>query len=306
MILTVIQFFIKIGWKPLITSNDVSSKYPNEVKKVTDLMAHISTAQLEARNEDDDTDLPLVDREDRRLDENSYDFNPHSTYFEDENDPRRDHFDPTLDYTRQYDENHITNGKIDDSRTQVKYRRFQLANNMHRCCKTCWKYNPKTDKHCRFNFPYIECSENCTKHVTVLTDRDKRSRIRHKVKAARNIGNINSTYFNPLIPIAHGGNVDVGYIDNLAGAAEYSADYTSKVEAPDETRLANMFAKKLAKHKAEGGGVTDRERLRAVGYAVVASSQVGAVQACYMLLGLPLVIKSTTVLNVNPLPSKSK
>jgi hypothetical protein len=64
-----------------------------------------------------------------------------------------------------------------------------------------------------------------------------------------NNGYINGTYFNPIIPIAHGGNADIGYIDNLAGAAEYCADYTSKVEAPDETRFANMFAKELGRRK---------------------------------------------------------
>lgn len=176
---------------------------------------------------------------------------------------------------------------------------------MHRCCKTCWKYNRIGEKLCRFGFPNIENSLNHSKNVSVLTDRDKRSRIRHKVKPARNNGHINAMYFNPLIPIAHGGNVDIGYIDNVAGAAEYSADYSSKVGAPDKTRLTKMFAKKLAKHKEGGGYVTDRQRLQAVGNAIVSSSQVGAVQAMYMLLGLPLVISSTAVLNVNPLPSKT-
>lgn len=285
-------------------SEDVSSEDPEKVKKVTDLMAHISTAQLEKRSEGDNSDLPNDDREESRFNEESYDFNPHNTYFDDEIDPRRDQFDPTLNYTRVYDDSHVTNGQIIDSRTQTKYRRLQLANNMHRCCRTCWKYNRNGDKQCRFCFPYIENSLNNNRNVTVLTDRDKRSRIRHKVKPARNNGHMNATYFNPLIPIAHGGNVDIGYIDTVAGAAEYSADYSSKVEAPDETRLSKMFAKKLARYREYGEFVTDRQKLQAVGNAVVSSSQVGAVQACYMLLGLPLVISSTTVLNVNPLPSK--
>jgi hypothetical protein len=210
-----------------------------------------------------------------------------------------------LDYTRQLDPTHETNGKIADARTRIKYRRLQLANNMHRCCKTCWKYNFKGDQRCRFNFSYEETSDNHSNEVTVFTDRDKRSRIRHKVNAARNNSNINTTYFSTLIPIAHAGNVDIGYVDNVSGAAEYTCEYISKTEAPDEARLAKLIAKKLSKYREYGGPVTNRQRLQAVDNAVVSSILVGSVQACYMLLGLPLAISSTRVLNVNSLPSES-
>jgi hypothetical protein len=50
--------------------------------------------------------------------------------------------------------------------------------------------------------------------------------------------------------------------------------------------------------------LTDRLKLKAVGNAVIGSTKVGSVQACYFLLGLKFVTSSRQVLNVNPLHSK--
>jgi hypothetical protein len=96
---------------------------------------------------------------------------------------------------------------------------------------------------------------------------------------------------------AHQGNSDTQYISNTVGAGEYAASYSSKQEAPDSDLLQKLLAKKFAQLEAQDpptgeqdAAAPDRARLRAVGQAVLECSQVGSVQACYTLLGLPFVI----------------
>ena len=50
--------------------------------------------------------------------------------------------------------------------------------------------------------------------------------------------------------------------------------------------MANIYAKKINSIVDTSSVVTDRQRLYAVGSAILGSSPVGAVQACYTLLGL--------------------
>ncbi len=61
-----------------------------------------------------------------------------NNYFQDNNDPRRDSFNPDLDYSRS--------DVISSSETQSIYRRLQLANQMHRCCFTYFKYADKNGR----------------------------------------------------------------------------------------------------------------------------------------------------------------
>mmetsp|Transcript_16691 Transcript_16691/g.28000 ORF Transcript_16691/g.28000 Transcript_16691/m.28000 type:complete len:952 (-) Transcript_16691:144-2999(-) len=113
----------------------------------------------------------------------------------------------------------------------------------------------------------------------------------------RNNANINNTAFQPLLPIAHGGNHDIKYIDSPYGSAEYAASYVGKPESADFKILSKIIAKRLRSTPPN----TDRGRLRLVANALLNSSHVGTVQACYSLLNLDIVKSSVTVINVNPL-----
>ena len=68
--------------------------------------------------------------------------------------------------------------------------------------------------------------------------------------------------------------------------------------------MANIYAKKIKYTVDTSSVVTDRQRLYAVGSAILGSNPVGAVQACYTLLGLKIVKSSRTVINLNPLHRK--
>jgi hypothetical protein len=120
----------------------------------------------------------------------------------------------------------------------------------------------------------------------------------------RNNAFLNGTIVNPLLTIAHGGNHDIQYIGNTVGAAEYVASYASKAEEPDKKLMANIYAKKIAYIVETSAYATDRQRLYSVGTAILGSSPVGCVQACYVLLGLKIVKSSRNVVNVNPLHRK--
>ena len=67
-------------------------------------------------------------------------------YFDDAEDPRRLSFNPTFDYSRHAD------GTFSDPRVQNLYRNLQIANQLHSCCFTCFKYCLMT-KVCRFGYP---------------------------------------------------------------------------------------------------------------------------------------------------------
>ena len=117
---------------------------------------------------------------------------------------------------------------------------------------------------------------------------------------------------SPLVTCFHGGNHDIKFICNDVGAAEYAASYSGKQEAPDTTILQKLVAKKFATLRGQIDTSSaagdhrhaDRLRLKAVGNAMLESSQVGAVQACYVLLGLKFVEKDQTVEFINALERK--
>ena len=120
----------------------------------------------------------------------------------------------------------------------------------------------------------------------------------------RNNSNIHGTLQSPLLSIAHGGNHDIQYISNTVGAAEYVASYASKAEVPDKKLLANIYANKISYLLDNNSAVSDRQRLYAVGSAILGSSPVGSIQACCSLLGLKAVTSSRMVVNLNPLHRK--
>ena len=90
----------------------------------------------------------------------------------------------------------------------------------------------------------------------------------------RNNSNIHGTLQSPLLSIAHGGNHDIQYISNTVGAAEYVASYAKE---PDKKLLANIYAKKISYLLDNHSSVSDRQRLYAVGSAILGSSPVGSI-----------------------------
>ena len=228
--------------------------------------------------------------------ESNYEWSPSKDYFEDMLHPNREYFDSTWNFDRKL------NGEFADTRVHKQYRSLQIANQCHRCCFTCFKYCSKHDQVCRFGFPWL--SKDCTFGPIILKDRDKKSRVKINVLPQRNNAHINTTLFNPLLCLALGSNHDIQYIGNTVGAAEYVASYAAKSEAPDKKVMANIFNKKLKSLSSTVHTVTDRERLYSVGCAILSSSTVGSVQACYSLLGLKFVKSSRAVENVNSLHRK--
>ena len=232
----------------------------------------------------------------KMLDEMNFNWNPSRDYFSDEGHPSREPFHSAWNYFRDF------GGEFSDINVQRHYRRIQIANQFHRCCFTCFKYCFKHLEVCRFGFPWV--SSGCIFEPIIVKDRDKKSRIRIQVLPERNNANLNGTIFCPLLSIAHGGNHDVQYIGNSVGAAEYVASYASKAEEPDKKIMAKIYAKKIAYIVDSGSFVSDRQRLYSVGSAILSSSPVGSIQACYTLLGLKVVKSSRVVINLNPLHRK--
>ena len=243
--------------------------------------------------------------------EKDFDWKPPKNYFNDNSDPRRLRFDHKLDYSM------LPNGDFASVKVQTRYRQLQIANQLHECCFTCWKYNKFGDKTCRSHFPVQADTidgplgpltwnkgDSWKNECNIIKDRDTKSRVRARVLPQRNNAHINGTYTNVLLFCAHGGNVDCKYISNAFGAALYSADYASKNETADKKTIRNLWAKKMASASLLNGNPTDQQQLKYVGQAIAASNKIGTVQACYILLNLPLVISSRVVESVNPLLRK--
>jgi hypothetical protein len=173
---------------------------------------------------------------------------------------------------------------------------------MHRCCFTCFKYCKDANNICRFSFPWPKLLENsCTNEVTIVKDRDRKQRVRLRIIPERNNAHLNQTFQSPLLICAHGGNSDIQYIMNSHGAAEYSAGYASKAEAPDQKNLQSIFVKAISNLHENGYMITDRQRLNIAAKSVVGSTQVGSVQAIYFILNQKFVISSRQVININPI-----
>ena len=281
-----VHSLICISNKDGITNNSIESIDETERNKVIQYTTSILSANLVRSSSEIDRDFI----------EDQYNWCPPKDYFSDERHPCRSSFNSDWNYDRNSD------GVFADTNVRAQYRSLQIASQCHRCCFTCFKYCHKHEKICRFGYPWV--SQDCLFGPIIVKNRDKRSRIKISVLPQRNNAYVNCTLFDPLLTIALGGNHDIQYISNTVGAAEYVASYASKSEAPDRKILSNIFNKKLAYLSSKAAHVTDRERLYSVGCAILGSSPVGSVQACYSLLGLKFVKSSRVVVNVNPLHRK--
>ena len=279
-----------------IDSCTIESDNINDQNKVKHYVKSIVSAKLVSRTDNVDIDCDPNEIASKAAEELNYNWCPSREYFNDIGHPSREPFNPLWKYDRSSD------GLFFDHDVQRHYRRIQVANQFHRCCFTCFKYCFKHNQVCRFGFPWV--IDECQFEPIIKKDRDKKSRVRIRVLPERNNGYLNATIHSPLLTIAHGGNHDVQYIGNSVGAAEYVASYASKAEEPDKKLMGNIYAKKISYIVESMSAVTDRQRLYAVGSAILGSSPVGSVQACYTLLGLKAVKSSRAVVNVNPLHRK--
>jgi hypothetical protein len=252
---------------------------PDNFKEMVD---KVVTAQLAERCAPSSSNNMITD---------DYNFNiPWEGHIEDSEDPRKLPFDPELNYHREN-----TTG-FSCPQTQDLYHCLQCLNQLHRCTRSCHKYRQVKDPDCRFGFPFERDAKTSTTSTVLYRERDHKGRVRAHVYPMRNNAHVNNTAFSPLLVIAHGGNHDIKCIDTAAGSAEYAAAYASKSDAADFTVLQNLIARKLGQIKH------DRERLRTVATALIESSTIAAVHACYTVLGLSFVESSRTVLMINALP----
>ena len=279
-----------------IDSGTIDSEVIAEQDKVKSYVKSIVSANLVEKVNEISSDNLNLRRGIECIDETDFNWNPSREYFCDKGHPCREPFNSSLNYARSID------GVFADITVHRQYRRLQIATQFHRCCFTCFKYCYAHNQVCRFGFPWV--TDGCIYEPIIRRDRDKKSRVRVSVLPQRNNSYLNGTLHSPLLSIAHGGNHDVQYIGNTVGAAEYVASYASKAEEPDKKLMANIYAKKIKYIVDSSTVVTDRQRLYAVGTAILGSSPVGAVQACYALLGLKIVKSSRAVINLNPLHRK--
>lgn len=237
-----------------------------------------------------------------------------SDYFDDDEDPRRLSFNPFLDYSRD------VNGRFFDKRVQNLYRNLQIANQIHSCCHTCFKYCI-TARICRFGFPRREAElreslktqypETDDPFATAMARgyihvrSDASGRKRCIFVPPFNNAHINNHAFDPFLFIAQHANMDVKYMDNKSGTVEYICSYASKTEQPDFSKISNIYIKKMAGLTRNGRSITDLQKLNAVGNALIDSELVGAPQMCYFLIGLPLVIFSRSIERINSLQRNS-
>lgn len=269
---------------------------PYAIQALKSLIRRTVTAKLIQRHSTDENELPPQsnDRIQRINEETQYDSAPHKLYFDDTTDPRRLNFNPTLNYNRN------DQGYFNDELVQSLSRRLQLANQIHRCYFTCFKYCKDANNICRFCFPWPKNENSLSNDVTILKDRDKKHRIRLRIIPERDNAHLNPTFYSPLLICGHGGNCDIQYIMNTHGAAEYSAGYASKAEAPDQKKLSAIFLKAISNLTEINTMVTDRQRLAVAAKSVVGSTHVGSVQAIYFILNQDFVISSRNVIRINP------
>jgi len=228
--------------------------------------------------------------------------------FTDDEDPRRLPFNGDLDYTYR-------NGVFADSRVQNLCRNLQLANQVHYCCFTCFKYNSRCI--CRFMFPRVmaelrakfnrdyagapdpvaEGLSNCY----LATRKDGRTRKRIVVVPPVNNAHINNHPSDPLFIAAHHGNSDVKYMPESTGTVEYCTSYSTKAEKHDFNTIANIFTKRLAGINRAGKEMTDLQKLNTVGKAIIDSEKASATQMIMVLCSLKFIEFNRPRENVNPL-----
>ena len=236
------------------------------------------------------------------------------SYFTDAEDPRRLPFDPNLDYYR--DESGFR-----DPRVQNLFRNLQIANQMHKCCFTCWKYCGRGKKICRFGFPRnlqdlatklanaegfngasgVSPMDLAMKEGYIMDRTDRNGRKRRMAVPPFNNAHLNNHAFSPLLFIAQRANMDVKFMSDKTGTVEYIGSYISKTEQPDFKRIGDIYVKSIANISRAGRSVTDQNKLNAVGHALIDSQHVGAPQMCFLLMSLPFILYSRSLEVVNPL-----
>ena len=299
--------------EPGISSDAVGSSDVTLLKPLFDLVNTTSTSLLLPRGQDDISELHNVALSDETKvmyleKEKEYEYNVEKTlYFKDECHPNKERFnsDGYDDYTYR-----ACDGSFTDVVMREKMRRWQLANQMHTCCTSCWKYNkdnesvPKERRRCRYNFmrPLVAGNELC---ATIVTESDNRGRKRMRVAAPRNNGFINAHTMSPLLCLASRGNQDLSYVDNGNGTPEYASKYSSKADQPDSKELVNAIARTLSSVALRSNDPSrgEQEKLSATINAFIGAQQIGAVHAAAFLLGNKFVKTPRTVVTVNTLHS---
>jgi hypothetical protein len=177
--------------------------------KITCCLVH---NKLYLNNEDNDVDNYDIDSDnsstysiasevEQIIDVDKYNYNPDlKTHFNDATDSRRARFNSELNYNR-----HPKSLKFKSKKVKHLYRNWQLADQMHMCCYTCFKYNNNkfnnaqrfhnAAKVCRFDLPYPLSKYN-PRETTIKIDKDNRSRKRVKAMPPRNNANINKAICN--------------------------------------------------------------------------------------------------------------
>lgn len=287
-----------------ILSDDIMSNNVTKTRPILNLVNNVMTCKLLQRQPGDYSNLNIEGKTNEDIDtliqnENDFNFNTSTEYFDDLVDPRRRRFDSTFDYDMKSD-----GSGFKDPRVHFRSRQHQLANQMHRCCFTCWKYAKGGDKICRFHFPWPEQDMSLRNDSRIVSDRDAKHRVRVRVLPERNNGHINNCYSSKasLVAFASGGNTDVQFCAGPYGAAEYCATYAGKPEESDTKLLRNLFVKRIEYLQSLEKTVTERNQLKSMCKALNESRRIGTVEACYYLLKLKFVTSSRVVDPINTLP----
>ena len=176
------------------------------------------------------------------------------SFFDDKSHPCRDVFDVTFDYRREAPH---------DKRARRRFRRLQLANQMHECRDACWKYD-KRNRRCKSWFPRPDIHKQAKR----IFRKDKKGRPRLRVEPKRNNVHLNGALDSLLFVNAHAGNHDLQYINNEYGAVEYTTDYATKPDSPDKQLLKEILARNLSHLATRDGGHTLKDQMCAVANAM--------------------------------------
>ena len=280
-----------------ITEASITSKDPNIVDEVKRLVEETLTCRLYQPPQR----LLRPYEQYPNNEQDLYSWRPTQNIYQDNysEDPRRLLFDKS--YLTELGTKTIP----PQEKTLLLYYRLQLANQMHYCCFTCWKYNKLNDFRCRFYFVWKFNQENLTKcHVINILDRKKRWRV--KVLPPRNNGHLNVCPVDPLTFLATQGNCDGQYICNLSAAVEYVMSYIGKSDEPDCKAIINLFARSLARVLiTPEQPITNQIRLRNLANAIIDSQQVGTIHCCTAMMKIPFVLTSRTVVVINVRPRET-
>jgi hypothetical protein len=161
----------------------------NRLKLVKSVICSVATARLQPRNDNDFSELPSdCDLHAHiRIAEKQYQWNAdRTTYFQADTHPCRERF---MALGLDYYFNPIT-GEIPDDQVQSLFRRLQIANQLHSCRSSCYKYCKTGPLVCRYDCikPILD-GNYCG--AVVVNCRDRRGRVRIRVDPPRTNGNLN-------------------------------------------------------------------------------------------------------------------